>query len=67
MVTKSNEYVSEGPNKDQMKYLCGDFKSKHYNRILHKFDSPFASTAASPAETSAQPVAIVVWSGGQMR
>lgn len=38
MVTKNNEYVSEGPNNDQMKYLCSDLKSKHYSQVLHTFD-----------------------------
>lgn len=45
--------ISEGTNNDQMKYSCSEEISR----------PPTFTTAAGPS----RPVAIVVWSGGQMR
>lgn len=61
MVTENNDYVSEGPNNDQMKYLLYAYTLL----VLHTFDCrlpPLQSGLQKPP-----PAAIVFWSGGQMR
>lgn len=51
MVTKNNDYVGEGPNNDQMKYLCSEGVSVNIAGPPH-IRLPSASTVAGPAKTS---------------